>query len=107
MKYLSRQEELVLLAVFRLKDESSLVKVREHLNGNTSKNWSISSVFVPLDRLEKSEYMKTVIGNPTAKRGGKAVKYYKITEKGLEALAEVKSVHDTMWDGLSGLVPGK
>jgi hypothetical protein len=53
MKYLTRQEELVLLSVFRLKDNAYLISIQDHLNRFTGKDWSISSVYIPLSRLEK------------------------------------------------------
>ena len=104
MKYITRQDELVLLAVYRLGGESSLIKIRELINQTTDKEWSISSVYVPLDRLEKGGYLRTAIGEPTGKRGGKAVKFYQITQEGLQALERVRSVHDAMWDGIDLLV---
>jgi DNA-binding PadR family transcriptional regulator len=104
MKFLTRQEELVLLSVFQLKDKAYLISIQEHLNHSTGKNWSVSSVYIPLSRLEKREYLKTTIGEVTEKRGGKAIKYYQVTRIGLEALAELKAINETMWRGVKGLV---
>lgn len=53
MKFLTRQEEQVLLAVFRLKDNACLISIQAHLSHLTVRDWSISSVYVPLSRLEK------------------------------------------------------
>lgn len=103
MKFLTRQEELVLLSVFQMKDKAYLISIQEHLNHYTGKNWSVSSVYIPLSRLEKREYLKTSIGEATEKRGGKAIKYYQLTKIGLEALAELEAVNKTMWKGVRGL----
>ena len=104
MKYLTRQEELVLLSVFRLKENAYLISIQEHLNHFTGKEWSISSVYIPLSRLEKKSYLKTSIGEVTEKRGGKAIKYYQVTKLGLKALAELETINETMWSGVKGLV---
>jgi DNA-binding PadR family transcriptional regulator len=104
MKYLTRQEELVLLAAFRLKDNAYLISIQDHLDRFTGKEWSISSVYIPLSRLEKKGYLKTTIGPITEKRGGKAIKYYHMTKKGLKALAEIDAINETMWTGVKGLV---
>lgn len=104
MKYLTRQEELVLLSVFRLKDKAYLVSIQDHLNHFTGKDWSISSVYIPLSRLEKRDYLKTVIGEVTEKRGGRAIKYYQVTKIGLRALAELEAINETMWIGVKGFV---
>jgi len=99
--YLTRKEELILLAVHKLGDSASLVKVRELLNVSTGQEWTVGNVYVPLDRMTKLGYLDTQVGEPTARRGGKAVKYYTLSREGKEALAELKRVHDTMWDGVS------
>lgn len=99
--YLTRKEELILLAVHKLGDTASLVKVRELLNVSTSHDWTVGNVYVPLDRMTKLGYLDTQVGQPTARRGGKAIKYYTLSREGKEALAELKRVHDTMWDGVS------
>jgi DNA-binding PadR family transcriptional regulator len=99
--YLTRKEELILLAVHKLGDTASLVKVRELLNVSTGQEWTVGNVYVPLDRMTKLGYLDTHVGKPTARRGGKAVKYYVLSREGKEALAQLKRVHDTMWNGVS------
>lgn len=101
MKYLTRKEELVLLAICRLDEGAYLVNIREHLNTYTDKKWSVGNVYVPLDRMHKLGYLDSYTGNPTTKRGGKAIRYYKLTQKGIKALVEIKKIHDVMWTGLN------
>jgi DNA-binding PadR family transcriptional regulator len=103
MEYLSRQEEMALLVVFRLKEEASLVSIRKYLNKNTEKRWSVSSVYIPLDRLSKKGMLETEIGDPTPKRGGRAKRFYKLTEEGIKALIKVRKAHETIWGGLPDL----
>ena len=103
MKFLTRQEEMVLLSVYQLKGNSYLVKIREHLIEITGKEWSISSVYVPLEKLRKEGYLDMYVGAPEPKKGGKAIKYYKLTKMAVEALSEVKSIHDSLWDKADGL----
>jgi DNA-binding PadR family transcriptional regulator len=104
MKYLTRQEELVLLSVFQLKENAYLITIQNFLNRLTGKKWSISSVYVPLSRLEKNGYLKSTIGEATEKRGGKGIKYYQITKAGTKALSDLKDVYDKMWKGIGELV---
>jgi PadR family transcriptional regulator PadR len=102
-KHLTRKEELILLSVFRLGDGASLVNVREQLANATGSTWSVGNVYVPLDRLNRLGFLETRIGDPTARRGGKAVKYYLLTRQGKQALADLKKVHDTLWERLPDL----
>ena len=105
MKLLTRQEEMILLAIYQSGGESSLVSIHEYLNHATGKEWSISSIYVPLDRLDKSGHLNTKVGEPEARRGGRAVKYYTLTHKGLQSLQEIKTIHDTLWTGINDLAP--
>jgi len=101
-KYLTRKEEMILLTVFRLGDAASLVKVREELKYLTGHHWSVGNVYVTLDRLARLGFLQSAVGEPSARRGGKAVKYYHLTAQGKEELVELKRVHDRLWEGLLG-----
>lgn len=101
MKYPTKKEELLLLAVRRLGRDASLVSIRGLLNESTREDWSVGNIYVALDNLRKAAYLEESIGAPSAKRGGKAVKYYRLTKEGSRVLAEVKKVHDIMWGTVS------
>ncbi|MBN2357715.1 helix-turn-helix transcriptional regulator [candidate division KSB1 bacterium] len=101
---LTRKDELMLLAILKLGEEASLVRLRELITEQTGTEWSIGNVFVTLDKLEAMEYIQATLGEPTAKRGGKAVKFYHVTREGLTALRQTKQVQDGMWAGLVDLV---
>jgi len=100
MKSLTLHEEYILLAVFQLGDNAYLITLREYLKEKTGKDYSIGSIYVPLDRLWKMGYLDTRIGKPSPKVGGRSIKYYNITEKGKSILAENKKIHDRMWLGI-------
>ena len=101
MKYLTRQEELILLSVYQLKDNAYLVTIREYLIRATGKEWSVGAVYVPLDRLRQLGYLDTRIGEPNAKRGRNQIKYYRLTKKSFEALEEIRKVNETFWTDFS------
>lgn len=100
MKLLSRQEELLLLTIWKLKDEAYGVPIREEVTSRSGKYWSIGAIYDVLDRLTRKGYVNTHISAPVAERGGKSRKYYEITEKGFAALEQVKKLHDEMWTDL-------
>ena len=99
MKLLSRQEEIVLLSIWKLKDNAYGVTIREYISKITGKYWSIGAIYVPLDRLTEKGFVSPYQGEPTEKRGGKSKRFYKITDEGLQALAEIKHLQETLWDG--------
>lgn len=107
MEYLTLKDQLMILSILKLGKAASLLKLRELLNNNTNKKWSIGNVFVSLERLESLGYVTIKLGEPTGKRGGKAVKYYSVAQAGLKILKETKIMQDGMWEGLHDMVFGK
>ena len=101
MKHLTRQEMLILLTVFQLKEEAYLVSIRKHLKRITGKDWSMGAVYVPLDRLRRLGYLGTRIGEPHASMGRKNIKYYFLTKMAYRSLAEIKRVDEQAWFGFS------
>lgn len=104
MKYITRQEEFVLLTVHQLNGNAYLVEIQKKLKELTQKEWSVSSIYTPLDKMEQRGYLKHRIGEPTAKRGGRAIKYYSLTHEGLTVLADVKKAHNAVWSGASDII---
>lgn len=100
MKLLTRGEEVVLLAVWRLRDDAYGVPIREQLIEVTDQNWSLSSVYDALDRLEKKRYLESTLSEPLASRGGRSKRIYKHTKDGLKAMIEIKNVNERIWDGI-------
>jgi len=106
MKILSRAEELVLLAVWKLQDNAYGVTIRKLIIEVTGTDWSVGAIYVPLDRLTKWGYLDALQGEPTSIRGGRSKRYYELTEKGVKALEHIKTVQETMWTGLPSLASG-
>ncbi len=103
MNLLSRSEELILLAVWKLQGEAHGLAIRRHLMTVTGQTWSIGSVYVPLDKLVKLQYLDSQSSAPTAQRGGRSKRLFSLTERGLSALNQVKLIQQTMWEGLPAL----
>ena len=107
MKYLTRKEELMLLTILHLGEDSCLLSIQDFLNRQTDMKWSIGNVYVALDRLSKAGYLECFVGAPLARRGGKGVKYYRPTDEGLKALVKIKKVQDSLWQSLRNIIPEK
>ena len=97
MKYLSRPEELVLLAIWKMKEEPYGVNIRHFVSQLTGKYWSVGSIYVPLDRLENKGFLRSRLSNPTPERGGKSKRVYEITKEGLRELEEIRKIYLAAW----------
>jgi DNA-binding PadR family transcriptional regulator len=97
MKFLSRQEELMLLSIWKLDDNAYGVTIRKNVTDLTDKYWSIGAVYDVLDRLTRKGLVSTVVGDPVKARGGKSKRFYRITKSGFKALEEVKTLQRKAW----------
>jgi DNA-binding PadR family transcriptional regulator len=97
MKLVSRTEEMMLLAVYSLQPGAYGLAIGEYLGKLTRRRWSVGAIYVPLDRLEKQGLLSAYDGDPTPERGGRSKRFYKLTPRGLESLAEVKRLNDALW----------
>ena len=95
---LTRKEEMILLSILNLKQEAYLIAIVDHLTGITGKNVSVTSVYFPLNRLEKMGIITAEFGEATSVRGGRRKKIYQITEQGFVLLDEYKRISDILWE---------
>ncbi|WP_020403802.1 PadR family transcriptional regulator [Gracilimonas tropica] len=100
MDLLSRMEELILLAVWKLQDEAYGLEIRLHLSEILGRELSVGAVYVPLKRLKKRGYLSSWDSEPTDERGGRSKRFFKLTAKGVNALQEVHSVQEKTWRNL-------
>lgn len=100
MKWLSRKEEMVMLAVWRLRSEAYGISIREQVTEATGKYWSIGAIYDVLDRLRRKGLVSARTGEPQAERGGKSKRFYDVTRRGFEALGEVRELQRELWHGL-------
>lgn len=99
--YLGEFEHIVLLALMRLGDDAYGVTVRRSLEQRTKREVSIGAVYATLDRLEAKGLVRSRIGEPTAARGGRAKRHFRITRRGVAA---VNRTHEALHDLSEGLV---
>ena len=103
---LTRTEELLLLAVWRLQQDAYGLAIGRQVSDLLGKKVSVGAVYIPLDRLARKGLLATWESEPTARRGGRRKRFYKLTPSGLAALNAVRKIHDEAWSGLPGLAFG-
>lgn len=99
MKILSRTEEMLLLAVYALSVGAYGIAIGKHLKKVTGKAWSAGAIYIPLERMLQRGLLTSYEGEATPERGGRSKRFYRLSPKGREALAEAKRLHDTLWAG--------
>jgi PadR family transcriptional regulator PadR len=98
--YLGEFEHLVLLALLRLEDRAYGVTARREIETRANREVSIGAVYATLDRLQDKGYVKSFMGEPTAERGGRSKRFFRITAKGVTALNRTHLTLQRMTEGL-------
>ena len=102
-KFISRSEEFLLLAVWRLRENAYGVTIRDQIKEVTGKTWSYGALFVMLRRLEKKGYLTSYFADPSSHRGGKSKRIFQLSPQGVKALKEVRKAQESVWSGIEGL----
>ena len=97
MEILTKLEELILLSVWRLKENAYGTTIYKYITDVTGKKLSLGGIYFPLDRLAKKGYLTAYIGEATPERKGLSKRYYSLNDRGIQALKEIKKVNDIMW----------
>ncbi len=96
-------EHIVLLAVMRLGPNAYGVTVRREIESTTGRDLSIGAVYATLVRLESKGLISSYTGEPTAERGGRAKRYFRMTAQGEGAVRNTHEIILKMSAGLKGL----
>ena len=97
MILLSRSEEIVLLAIWKLKDNAYGVTIRELVSDETHHDWSFGAIYKPLKQLLHKHYVKKVSSAPSPERGGRTKYMYTLTSEGEAALREIRRIYRFVW----------
>ncbi len=97
MDMLSRIEEILLLAIWKLGDNAYGISVRGQVERDTGVKWISGAIYAPLNRLKKNGYVRTVQAKGSAERGARPRIYYQLTKLGLKKLASIQEVNRSIW----------
>jgi PadR family transcriptional regulator PadR len=100
-------ELMLLLAVLRLGEDAYGVSVAREIETVTGRVVLLGAVYATLNRLETARLVTSAIGEPTAERGGRAKKYFRITREGVRAVKDTRRALTALWANLPVLAGGK
>ena len=93
---LTEVEQLVLLAALRLGDEAYAVPIRDIVATSAGINLSRGSIYIALERLETKGLVESWFSEPTAERGGKARRLFRVCPDGVSALRASRRAIDQL-----------
>jgi PadR family transcriptional regulator len=93
-------ELLVLLALLREGEGAYGVPIAHAIAESTGRRVILASVYNTLDRLEEKGLVRSVMGEPTPARGGRAKRHFAVTTAGLREVKAAKRALTTLWRGV-------
>ncbi|MFC2157785.1 helix-turn-helix transcriptional regulator [Acidobacteriota bacterium] len=104
MDVLSRADEILLLAILKLKENAYGVTIVKEVERSTGKILKLGGLWVSLDILTKKGLLKKHIADPTPTRGGRSKIYYSLTLDGIAALEAVRNFNRSLWKGMADVL---
>jgi DNA-binding PadR family transcriptional regulator len=95
-------EQMVLLSVLCASqdDEDAYgVNVHAELEQRAKRRVARGGVYMTLDRLEKKGLLESYLTEPTAERGGRAKRCYRVTKPAMAALKASRQALSSLWAG--------
>ncbi len=99
-------ELMVMLAVIRLGNGAYGVPISRAIAESTGREVLVGSVYAALERLEEKGLVASEVGEPTPERGGRAKRYFRVTEKGLRQVRDTRGALIKLWQGIPALQGG-
>jgi PadR family transcriptional regulator PadR len=97
---LTKVEEIILIAVWRLEAEAYGYKIRKHIVQYFRKEFSYGNLYSILYQLDKKGLVEKSPGETTERRQGKEKMYYHVTKVGLRALKAARQMNGQVWGSI-------
>jgi len=101
MKELTKIEEILLVAIWHLKEKAYGVKIRQYVSKIVGKELTYGHLYSALNQLVTKKYILKSVGQMSAKRLGRPRIYYSISPEGICALRTAREMNERLWSGIS------
>ena len=96
-------ELMILLAVLRAGDEAYGVIIAREIETTAKRSVLLGAVYAALERLERNGLIVSKLGEPTATRGGRAKRFFRVTPQGLRAIKDTRRALVALWSDVPQL----
>jgi PadR family transcriptional regulator, regulatory protein PadR len=97
---LGELELAALLSVVRLGVEAYGASIRRDLSERSHRDYSVGGIYTTLQRLEDKGLVSSSMTEPTAIRGGRARRRFRITREGELAVRHASELRAAHWKGV-------
>lgn len=105
MDILTRLEEVILVAIWKLKENAYGVSINEKVSELFRKEYSMGALYFSLDQLTKKGYTQKRQEESTERKKGRAKTYYSLSIEGRQALQLTREHQLLLMEETSDLLP--
>ena len=102
-EHIGELEELVLLTVGSLQEQSYAVNILADIRENSNRQMDVTAIHSVLRRLERKGYVNSEMGGATAERGGRRKRFFKLTVAGRRVLDTIMELRISLYNRLPKL----
>lgn len=100
MDIITRLEEAILIAIWRLQDNAYGVTINKQVSQSCDKNYTMGALYYSLDQLLRKGYVSKILKSHDSDVVGRNRTYYNLTAKGRRALQEARTYQESLWKGI-------
>jgi DNA-binding PadR family transcriptional regulator len=90
-------ELMLSLAILRVGDDAYGVRIAREIESISGRRVLLGAAYAALDRLERNGLVSSTIGTPTAERGGRAKRFFRVTARGVRAVRNTQQALVALW----------
>jgi PadR family transcriptional regulator, regulatory protein PadR len=90
-------ELMILLAILRVGDNAYGVPIAREIESTSGRKVILGAAYAALDRLERNGLVESSKGEPTPERGGRAKRFFQVTDQGVRAVRETQRALVALW----------
>ena len=98
---LTKLEEIVLIAIWNLREDAYGVNIKKKVRELTGKEYFYNTLYTTFDRLIRKAIIIKDFGEPTPVRGGKRKVFFHLSKEGKCALRDAFERNRRVWAGFT------
>ena len=100
MDIITRLEEAILVAIWKLQENAYGVTINQSVSESFNKHYTMGALYFSLDQLLRKGYVDKTQKNIPQEKAGRRRTYYSLTNQGKKALQEAKIYQKMLWKGI-------
>ncbi len=99
MSDITKHEEILLISILHLKDNTYGVHIRSKIKEMTGQQWNYGTLYRILGQLVRKGLLSREEGEPIPEKGGRRKNFYTLTKRGVSVLKEAYRFQEAIWGG--------